>query len=306
MAASAAADDPCMGKTYKIAFSHSVSEAVVVKAVRNYADQRATELGCVEMIQGNTTGNNLEQQTAEVTSWINQGVDAIVMLPIDTAATQKLIEQAHAKNIKVLTYAFPVEGADGLTGFDATVSGKACGDAAAAFIKENFPNGGAEALVGTLTSMPLLKPRWEEAIKAIEAAGGKVVAQQEGAEEAGGLQVTETTLQAYPNLSIVIGLNDGMAVGAMKAFEKAGKDPAKSFICGQDGALEGLMAIKEGKWYKGSAAILIDQLGASIVDMSLNAINGKQPTEVMVPAEYISLAQEDKLDKLIAAYDALK
>jgi len=305
MAASAAADDPCMGKTYTIGFSHSVSEAIVVKAVRNYADQRAAELGCVTVLQGNVTANNLEQQTAEVTGWINQGVDAIVMLPIDTAATQKIIEQAHEKGIKVLTYAFPVDGADGLTGFDATISGKACGDAAAAFIKENFPDGGAEALVGTLTAMPLLEPRWAEAIKAIEAAGGKVVAQQDGATIDVGQQVTETTLQAYPDLSIVVGLNDDFAVGASKAFEKAGKDPAKSFICGQDGSLEGLAAIKEGKWYKGSAAILIDQLGASIVDMSMNAVNGK-PSTVMVPAEYISLAQEDKLDGLIAAYDALK
>lgn len=63
---------PSCEKEYTIAFSHIVSEAVVVKAVRSFADLRAAELGCITMLHDNTTGGNLEQQTAALDTWINQ------------------------------------------------------------------------------------------------------------------------------------------------------------------------------------------------------------------------------------------
>jgi len=289
---------------YTIAFSHNVSEAVVVKAVRTFADQHAADIGCITMLHDNTTAQNLEQQTAALDAWITQGVDAIVVLPVDAASIAPYKERADAAGIAMSTYAFPLEGYCGNAGFDATVSGSIVADAAIAWAKEAFPNGGAKALVSSLSALPLLAPRWEVPIQKFKDAGIEVVAVQDGADIASGLEITETTLQAHPDLSIVIGLNDDFAVGAYQAFQNANKDPELSFIAGQDGSLEGLEAIKEGKHYKASAAILLDQLGASIVDLSLACITGEGETNIDTPAKLVTI-DEGGLDELIASFKAI-
>ncbi len=285
-----------------IAFSHAVSELLVVKSVRAYADLRARDVGNIVLLQGTTESGNLRHQLAEISDWIDQGVDAIVAMPTEAAALQPLVVRAHGKGIRFLSYAFPLESSDGLAGFDSVLSGRICGSAAAAFIHERFPNGGAQALVGALVATPLFAPRWIEPMNIIEAAGGKVVTIGEGATVEAGRKQTEEALRSYPDLSIVIGINDEFAVGAAQAFEAAGKDPAMSFICGQDGAPEGLREIAKGRHYKGSAAILFDQLGAAVIDMSINAIAGK-PASITIPCEYISLDNPARLEELIKDFD---
>ena len=284
-----------------IAFSHAVSELLVVKSVRAYADLRAREVGNILLLQGTTESGNLVHQLAEISAWIDQGVDAIVAMPIEAAALQPLVVRAHEKGIRFLSYAFPLEGSDGTAGFDSVLSGQICGTAAAAFIRERFPNGEAQALVGGLVATPLFAPRWIEPINMIESSGGQVVTIGEGATVEAGRQQTEEALGLYPDLSIVIGINDEFAVGAAQAFDAAGKDPSMSFICGQDGAPEGLREIAKGFHYKGSAAILFDQLGAAIIDMSINAIEGK-PASINIPCEYISLDNPARLQELIKAF----
>ena len=132
----------------RIAFSHAFSELLVVKSVRAYADGRALELGGLELIHGTTKNGDLAHQLAEVSAWIDQGVDAIVVMPIDADALQPLLERAQSQGIRFLSYAFPLQGSDGAAGFDAVLSGRQCGVAAAAFIGEHFPGGGAQALAG--------------------------------------------------------------------------------------------------------------------------------------------------------------
>ena len=295
---------PSCEKEYTIAFSHIVSEAVVVKAVRSFADVRAADLGCITMLHDNTTGGNLEQQTAALDTWINQGVDAIVLLPVDAASIAPYKERADAAGIAMSTYAFPIEGFCGNAGFDATQSGELIADEAIKWAKTAYPNGGAKALVSSLSALPLLAPRWEVPIKKLKDAGIEVVATQDGADIASGLEITETTLQAHPDLAIVIGLNDDFAVGAYQAFKNAKIPAEKVFIGGQDGSLEGLEAIKEGEHYKASSAILLDQLGASIVDISLACITGEGETNVATPAKLVTLT-EGGLDDMITSFKSL-
>jgi ABC-type sugar transport system substrate-binding protein len=101
----AAADTACGGgKSYKIAYSHSVLKAAIVRQVRRFADKRAAELGCVEVIHDTTQANNLEQQLKAVQGWITLGVDAIIVTPINPQALAPLQKQAQDAGIKSLTY----------------------------------------------------------------------------------------------------------------------------------------------------------------------------------------------------------
>ncbi len=297
--ASAACDG---GKTYQIAYSHSVSEAAIVRQVRRFADERAAELGCVEVLHDNTQANNLESQLNAVNSWITLGVDAIVVTPIDPTALAPLQSQAQEAGIKWLTYLGEMDGSDGFVGFNHSQSGQLVANAAVAWVEENNVEN-PEALVTTLTGLPLLSPRWTEVERIFEENGITIVATQDSADEASGLQIAETVISQYPGLDIMIGLNDNSAVGMARAAKVGGLNEDELFIAGQDGDVGGLQAVNEGGAYRGSAAILINTLGANIVNQALNAINGNGPTSAYTPTVWASKDDQEQLDALISNYD---
>ena len=211
------------GKKYTIAFSHSISEAAIVKAVRRFADIRAAELGCVTMLHDNTQANNLEQQVNAVQSWVTQGVDAIVVTPIDEQALKPLQLQAQKKGIKWLTYLGKMSQSDGYVSFNHSQSGQLVANAAVQWVKGNHIKDPI-ALVTTLTGLPSIAPRWTEVERIFAANGIRIVAKidQDSADQTSGLKAAETVLKQYPNLNIIIGINDDSAVGALRAVELAG------------------------------------------------------------------------------------
>ena len=299
----ATADKACEGgKTYKIAYSHSVSEAAIVRQVRRFADERAAELGCVEVLHDNTQANNLEQQLNAVQGWITIGVDAIVVTPIDPKALAPLQKQAQDGGIKWLTYLGEMDNSDGFVGFNHSQSGQLIANAAVAWVKENGIED-AEALVTTLTGLPLLSPRWTEVERIFAENGITIVSMQDSADETSGLRITETVLSQHPGLDVIVGLNDNSAVGAYRAVKVAGLDEDKIFIGGQDGDPAGLDAVNQGGAYRGSSAIQINTLGANIVNQALNAINGNGPTFAYTPTVWASKADQAQLDDLIANYN---
>ncbi len=289
------------GKAYKVAYSHSVSEVAIVKQVRRFADQRAAELGCVTVLHDNTQANNLEQQINAIQGWITLGVDAIVVLPIESTALQPLQRQAQEKGIKWLTYLGRMDNSDGFVGFDHAQSGKIIAQAAVDWAKANKVED-AKALVTSLTALPSLAPRWTEVTRILTENGITVVATQDAADQTNGLRVAETVLLQHPGLDIIIGMADDAAVGALRAIRLAGANPKTMFVGGQDGSLEGLSAVNDGGAYRASAAILINELGANIVDLALNSINGKGPSSAYTPTVLATKADQALLDELLSNY----
>lgn len=299
----AAAADACDGgRRYKIAYSHSVSEAQIVRQVRRFADERAADHGCVELLHDNTQANNLEQQINAVQGWITLGVDAIVVLPIDPTALAPLQKQAQSAGIKWLTYLGKMDDSDGFVGFDHAQSGQLVANAAVAWAKANDVED-AKALVTTLTGLPSLSPRWTEVERIFGENGIAIVTKQDSGDQTSGLKLAETVLSQHPDLDIIVGLNDDAAVGAYRAVKVAGIDQSKMFIGGQDGSFEGLTAINEGGAYRGSSAILINELGRNIVDQAINAINGNGPSFAYTSTVWASKADQAQLDALLANYE---
>ncbi|WP_019297944.1 MULTISPECIES: sugar ABC transporter substrate-binding protein [unclassified Leisingera] len=298
----AAADACSGGQSYQVAYSHSVSEVAIVKQVRRFADERAAELGCVTVLHDNTQANNLEQQINAIQGWITLGVDAIVVLPIEPTALQPLQRQAQGQGIKWLTYLGKMDGSDGFVGFDHAQSGQIVAQAAVDWAKKQGVTE-AKALVTTLTPLPSLAPRWTEVVRIFSENGIEVVAEQDAADQTNGLRVAETVLQQHPDLDIIIGMADDAAVGALRAIKLAGADADTMFVGGQDGSLEGLSAVNEGGAYRASAAILINELGANIVDLALNAVREKEPSFAYTPTVLASKADQPLLNFLISNYE---
>lgn len=293
---------PACARQYTIGFAHPIGEAGFVKALKARVQEIADANGCITLLMDNTTGNNLEAQRATLESWITQKVDAIVTLPVDGAALASLQTKAQADGIKWLTYAYKGEGTDGSTGFDSDASGTAAAAYLTEWVDKNYPDhSGITAEITTLTALEAIAGgRWKKPIEALDKLGIKVVSLQDCADQTCGLQITEDTLRANPDLRIVVGLNDDAALGAAKAFMNAGIDPAKVLVIGQDGNPEALAAIKAGGPMKASIGIDLESLAQAIVQNPMNAIDGKQPTDSSAGVLIFSVDDQAGLDKAIA------
>ncbi len=290
-------------KIYTIGYSHPVSEAKAVQAVAKYAQKRADEVGCVKLLIDATTNLNLQTQRAAVESWILQGVDAIVIRPVDPTAFTKLQQEAQGKKIKWLTYTKPMKGEDGSVGWDTNKAGQLVADDVAAWAKQNLPSGKVSSAVTELSVERSLAGQWEIPKAALKKAGIPVVLAQDCADQECGMAMTENALREHPDLRVFIaGSTDDPGVGAARAFKNAGIDPTKVYIGGMDGSEQALVEVKKGTYYKATAAIRLDLLGQSIIDASLNAIKGTGQTNMLAPNELAKVSNMPALDKLIAVY----
>ena len=290
-------------KTYTIGYSHPVSEAKAVQAVAKYAQKRADEVGCVKLLIDATTNLNLQTQRAAVENWILQGVDAIVVRPVDPTAFIRLQKEAQGKGIKWLTYTKPMEGQEGSVGWDTDKAGELIAEDVTAWVKEHLPNGGASAAVTEISIESSLAGQWDIPKAALEKLGVPIVLAQDCADQECGLAMAETALRENPNLRIFIaGSTDDPGVGAARAFQNAGIDPAEVYIGGMDGSEQALVDIKKGTYYKATAAIRLDLLGYSIIDAALNAIKGSGETDILAPNELATTRDMVALDALIEQY----
>ncbi|RIX98199.1 ABC transporter substrate-binding protein [Aureimonas flava] len=91
-------------------------------------------------------------------------------------------------------------------------------------------------------------------------------------EQEGGLKAMEDLLTAHPDVNVVIGENDSMALGAMKALEGVGSTDVL-VLAAADGQKEALAAIKDGK-YGATGLNDPDLVARTAVDIGLKALDG--------------------------------
>ena len=87
-----------------------------------------------------------------------------------------------------------------------------------------------------------------------------------------GLKAAEDQLQAHPDANVVLGENDSMVLGAMKALEAANKKDVL-VLAAADGQKEALALIKEGK-YGATGLNDPDLVARTAVDIGLKALKG--------------------------------
>ncbi|MCW3008249.1 MAG: sugar transporter periplasmic protein [Solirubrobacterales bacterium] len=267
------------GKQKTIAFSHAASEAPIAVAVTAAAKEQAQKLG-YRFLSDDPRGDTATQ-IKDIENWITQGVDAIVVFPFDPSTMVALQKRAQDKGIKWITYSAKMPGADGAVLFSHEDSGKIIAGAVSDWIaKQNGKP--VEALLLTASALTSVAPRWELPKAAIEKfPNAKVVASQDALDEATGLKVTESVLQAHPKLRVVVSMNDDSALGAMKAFENAGIPADEAFIAGQDGNIRALEELqKKGGYYKATAALHVKTLGHDITNIADRSIKGESNVEI--------------------------
>lgn len=199
----------------------------------------------------NAADNDPAAQIAAVRSFINQGVDAIVIAPIVEDGWDDVLQEAADAEIPVILEDRTVTASEDLyaswVGLDFTLEGQKAGEWAAAEFTEPTK---MVVLEGTTGSAPA-NNRAEGFDSAIEGSSIEKIDSQTGDfTRDGGKTVMEGFLQKYgvDGIDLVYAHNDDMALGAIEAIEAAGAVPGEDIkIISIDAVRDGMQALADGK-----------------------------------------------------------
>ena len=200
----------------------------------------------------NAADNDPAAQIAAVRSFINQGVDAIVIAPIVEDGWDDVLQEAADADIPVVLEDRTVSSSDDLfaswVGDDFEKEGETAGQWAA----DNYGDTPTKMVVleGTTGSAPA-NDRAAGFDKAISGTQIQKIDSQTGEfTRDGGKKVMEGFLQKYgvDGIDLVFAHNDDMALGAIEAIEAAGGKPGEDIkIVSIDAVHDGLQALIDGK-----------------------------------------------------------
>jgi ABC-type sugar transport system substrate-binding protein len=200
----------------------------------------------------NAADNKPEAQIAAVRSFINQGVDAIVIAPIVTDGWDDVLKEAQDAGIPVILEDRTVSASDDLyaswVGLDFEREGERAGE----WVKENFDGKGANLVIleGT-TGSSAATDRATGFASAIEGTDINVLDSQTGNfTRADGKTVMEGYLQKYGDtIDVLFAHNDDMGLGALDAIKAAGLVPGTDIqIVTIDAVKDGMTALAAGEF----------------------------------------------------------
>ena len=192
---------------------------------------------------------DVTKQIQAMENLINQGVDAISINFIDSAAFGPTMAKAAAANIPVICLHSKIEGCAATLGFDERYTGKIVGEYAAELLKARY-NGEVKGEVANLQGLlgQGLNTDRSGGFTDVMAQypGVKVVAQEPTSwDPTKAVSITENWMTAYPNLDLIYGNSDSLTVPAAGVIERSGKQD-QVMLVSVDGTEPGLKAVKDG------------------------------------------------------------
>lgn len=212
-------------------------------AIKDEVEATAASLGYEVVVNAPDAETEVDKQVSIVETFIEQGVDAIILGPATASALVDVINRADEKGIPV----FLVDSGSDECAYQAFVGtdNYKGGQEGAKWIGENVK--GKVVILDGYSGNDATTQRQKGFMDAIKDYPDVEVVASEYAncEISKGMEVTENFLMAYPDLAGIFAVNDMMAVGAGQAVEAAGKRDQIQ-ICGFDGQPDAAQKIIEG------------------------------------------------------------
>ena len=218
-------DDP--GKKVVIGFSGPAADHGWLAAINSSALAEAKKYEDVELKSAEGT-NDANQQISQVETFINDKVDAIVLLPTDGAALTDVATKAMEAGIPVINvdreFSSPFAARSTVLG-DNYGMGVSAGTYACDLIKKKGTKNAVVAEIAGIDSLPLTQDRSKGFKDALKSCGEDVdnrVAADFTVE--GGEKAASNLLQAAPKIDVIWNHDDDQGVGVKAAFDNANRD----------------------------------------------------------------------------------
>jgi len=245
-------------------------------------------------IQFEDAQSDVVRQLNQVEGFLNQKVDAVIVLPVDTAATANITRAAvAAKTPLVYVNRHPDERTlpEGVV----TVASNdiEAGQLQMRYLAQKLGGKGNVAIIMGDLAQNATHARTEGVKQVLKDFPGIKIVEQQSAEwqRSKGMDLTSNWLLAGTAFNAIVANNDEMAIGAAMALQQAGKAKGEIAIVGIDGLPDGLAAIKRGL-LAGSVFQDPKAQAAQAVQAAVRMIKGEQvEAQVWVPFELITPEQ---------------
>ncbi|HDR51601.1 MAG TPA: sugar ABC transporter substrate-binding protein [Mariniphaga anaerophila] len=213
---------------------------------RDFFVEKVRELGGT--VEVRIADNDAEKQLRQANELLVNGVDVLVVVPVDQFAAAQIVENAHSRNVKVISYDRLIKNCQ--LDFYVSTDNVEIGRLQAEYLTTVRPSGNY-ALIGGgmhdnnsqflyLGQMNVLQPIVERGdIKIVYNVFTERWAEEEGYDHAKKL-LSQTT-----DVDAIIAGNDAIAYGAIRALREAGKE-GDVLVAGMDADLRNLQEIVAG------------------------------------------------------------
>ena len=241
-------------------------------------EKRLKELcaGCSVLYQN--ADSDAAKQQQQVDSALAQGVKAIVLDPVDSAAAATMVQKAQSQNVPIIAYDRPIpkKAPDYYVSFDNEKLGEMFAQSLVDKVKEDNPNGGILQVNGSPTDAAagLLKKGMHTAV---DASGLKLLAEFDTPEWAPpkAQEWVSGQISRYKDqIDGVVAANDGTGGGAIAAFKAAGMEVPP--VSGNDAELAAAQRIIAGDQYNTISKPIKIVAGAS-AEVAYAFAQGKPP-----------------------------
>lgn len=262
--------------SFKIGFSISTLNNPFFVTLSEGAKANAQEQGVgISIVDAQ---DDASKQASDIEDLIQQGVDLILINPVDSSAVGSAVEAANSAGIPVITVDRSAESGEVVSHIasDNVAGGVLAGE----YLLELVGEGAKVAMLEGVAGSSAARDRGEGFLTAIDGKVEIVSSLTANFDRGEGLTVMENMLQANPQIQGVFAQNDEMALGALEAIEASGKNIK---VIGFDATDDALKKVEEGK-LAATVAQKPDEIGKAAIDTAVAYLNG-ETVEEFVPVE---------------------
>ncbi len=247
-------------------FFVSVEEGVAQTAEENGSQVRSLD-----------AQDDSAKQLNDVNDLIQQGVDILLINPVDSAAIAPAVESANGAGIPVITIDRDSDGGQvvSMVASDNVEGGQM---AAQYIIDQVGENANVVQLEGT-PGASATRERGEGFTNVAESSLNVLDSQTANFNRAEGLSVMENLLQSHQDIQAVFSQNDEMALGAMEAINAAGLQD-EIIVIGFDGTEDAISSIQQGE-LDATIAQQPEEMGRLAVQTAYSYYQGKKQEDII-------------------------
>lgn len=235
---------------------------------------------------------------SQIEDFVSQGVDAIIISPVDQEAPADAVKKAQEAGIPVISLDQEVKGSDAFFGIDEEEYGRLGGELAGQWLNEKESDGTIDEIVNDADEIEVVVVRYDQIPSVIKRAEGlkkgledtytgdkkiSYVYEQNAADADTGYNLSETALTTNPNVSLFICINDSSALGVYEScLTHKEHTPDNTCIIGLDALPEALKLVSQDTMYKGTVDIKPAEKGADVLDLVKDVLENGPKSEMIV------------------------